>query len=278
MNLLNKIINFKNKHHFKTNYFYGNKYILTNGSSFKIKISDVLENYNEIKFKEIYNDNQRKIILNTNKNSKDYDCVIIVINEKQQLATIESLQVSENKCIDLDDFGLQTSGKFHLKVAIKMLKKYKDKFRINKIELEDIATVKCNDEEFPLSSYLLFTKGYTFYGKEGFKYQKDNYNKLLKNYQNYIKILKTKHVDIKNLLKHNTNNKLNKNIIKMFHNKEYNFTELLGIIFSRENILNDEICKLYLFIKNDLIYFYQSKLGTNYLDLFMTNLKMEIKL
>jgi len=46
-----------------------------------------------------------------------------------------------------------------------MLKKYKDKFKINKIVLEDIATVKCNEKEFPLSSYMLLSQGYTFYGK-----------------------------------------------------------------------------------------------------------------
>jgi hypothetical protein len=275
MDLLSEIIDFKNKHNFKTNYNYKNKYILTGGSSFKVKISDVLGNENEIKFKEIYNDKKRKIILNTNIENKKYNCVIIVIDEKTNIATLDSVQVSETKCIDLDDFGLKTSGKFHLKVAIKMLKKYKDEFKINKIELEDIATVKCNEEEFPLSSYLLLTKGYTFYGKEGFKYKNEKLNLLLDNYQKYVDKLKVKQVDFTKILKASSNSKLNNQIIKIFNdNMEKKFIELLGIIFSRENMLNDEICQLYLSIRNELIFFYQNLLGVDYFDLFMPNLKM----
>jgi hypothetical protein len=275
MDLLSEIIDFKNKHNFKTNYNYKNKYILTGGSSFKVKISDVLGNENEIKFKEIYNDKKRKIILNTKIENKKYNCIIIVIDEETKIATLDSVQVSETKCIDLDDFGLKTTGKFHLKVAIKMLKKYKDEFKINKIELEDIATVKCNEEEFPLSSYLLLTKGYTFYGKEGFKYKNEKLNLLLDNYQKYVDKLKVKQVDFTKILKASSNSKLNNQIIKIFNdNMEKKFIELLGIIFSRENMLNDEICQLYLSIRNELIFFYQNLLGVDYFDLFMPNLKM----
>jgi hypothetical protein len=279
MNLSSKIIDFKNKHNFKTNYNYKNKYILTGGGSFTVKISDILENKNEIKFKEIYNDKKRKIILNTRIENNKYNCIIIVIDDETKIATLDSVQVSETKCIDLDDFGLKTSGKFHLKVAIKMLKKYKDKFKINKIELEDVATVKCNDEEFPLSSYLLLTKGYTFYGNEGFKYKKEKLNELLNNYQKYVDKLKVKDVNMKNILESSKNIKLNKEIMKMADdNKDIKFINLLGIIFSRNNMMNESICKLYFSILNSLISFYQINFDDEFIKLTMTNLKMVINL
>ena len=113
MNLLYELLHFKNKHNFKTNYEYKGKYLLSGGSSYTVKINKLLEDKNKIVFKEIYNDNKRKIILNTEKVN---NCIVITLFDNK--ATLEKLQVSENKCIDLDDFGLKTTGKFHLKVAI----------------------------------------------------------------------------------------------------------------------------------------------------------------
>ena len=160
-----------------------------------------------------------------------------------------------------------------------MLKKYKDKFGINKIVLEDIATVKCNDTEFPLSSYMLLTKGYTFYGKEGFEYVNKDYNNLLKKYKNYILKLKVKDVDIKDILKNSKNKKLNIDVRdKAKDNKNMLFVDFLGLLLSRENMLNDEICELYMIILDKMVIYYANKLGEKYYRIFMTNLKMEMNL
>lgn len=272
------IMRFENKMGYRRKLKYDDQYYQkAGGNKIKIKIAKVLDN-KEIIFDEIYKDDKKKLILSTIKNDgKKYDCVVINLFEKDKYAILDSLQISDEKCIDLEDFGLKTSGRFHLKVAIKMLKKYQTKFNINKIILEDIATVKCNEEEFPLSSFMLLTKGYTFYGKEGFKYKENKLNKLLKRYQKYIDKLKVKDVKIKNFLKKSKNKELNEQIINMFQdNPEIKFIELLGIIFSRDNMLNEEVCCLYLLIRNKLILFYQNKLGEDYFDLFMTNLKMEM--
>ena len=275
MCVIGNIISYKNR----GKYYLDRKYILKGGGKkYKIQLKDIVDN--EIEFKEVYEDNERKILLN-NKKYRDYNkCIVIILNEKDKFAEISSLAVKGYyKCIDLEDFGLKTSGKFHLKVAIKMLKKYKDKFRINKIVLEDIAIVKCNKMEFPLSSYMLLTKGYTFYGKEGFEYVNKDYNDLLKKYKNYILKLKVKDVNIKDIIKKSKNRELNEDIIKKAKdNKNMLFVNFLGILFSRENMLNDEICELYFVIRNKLIFYYQNKLGADYLNLFMTNIKMEMKL
>jgi hypothetical protein len=274
MCVIGNIISYKNR----GKYYLDRKYILKGGGKkYKIQLKDIVDN--EIEFKEVYEDNERKILLN-NKKYRDYNkCIVIILNEKDKFAEISSLAVKGYKCIDLEDFGLKTSGKFHLKVAIKMLKKYKNKFGINKIVLEDVATVKCNDREFPLSSYLLLTKGYTFYGKEGFKYVEVETNDLLKKYKNYISKLKVKNVDIKDIIKKSKNRELNNEIIaKGKYNKNMLFVDFIGMIFSRENMLNGEICELYIKILNKMVIYYVNKLGEDYLNLFMPNIKMEMKL
>lgn len=273
MKIINKIVSYKIRKGYIKNEHFNHKYILNGGKKFKINLNSLIDK--KIVFTEKYNDGFKKILLNSKKNNNIFNCVSITI--KDNFAFLDSLQVSEGNCIDLDDFGLKTTGKFHLKVAIKMLKKYKNKFKINKIVLEDIATVKCNEEDFPLSSYLLLTKGYTFYGKEGFKYQKDNLNKLLKNYQKYIDKLKAKNVNIKKMLNKHNNKNINKKINNLLkENPEIKFINLLGIIFNRDNMINLEICQLYMYLRNVLIKFYIDNLGNEYLDLFMPNLKMEM--
>jgi hypothetical protein len=250
------------------------KYILKGvGKKYRIEMNDIIGK--DIIFREIYRKDKKLLILNKNRN----ECIVIYINEKENMAELRSLTIENGKCIDLKDFGLKTSGKFHLKVAIKMLKKYKDKFKINKIILEDVAVVKCNETEFPLSSYMLLTKGYTFYGKEGFEYVEKDYNNLLKKYKNYILKLKVKDINIKDMLKNSKNKKLNSDVRdKAKDNKNMLFVDFLGLLFSRENMLNDEICELYMIILDKMVIYYANKLGEKYYRIFMTNLKMEVKL
>ena len=143
MKLKNEIVSYKIKKGYIKNENFNHKFILYKGNKkYKIKISDVLDK--EIIFKEIYNDGNKKIILNKiNKNNKNkiYECIAITI--KDNIAELDKLQVSEDTCIDVEDFGLKTTGKFHLKVAIKMLKKYKEKF---KITIFSLSKKNLNDE------------------------------------------------------------------------------------------------------------------------------------
>jgi len=146
-------------------YFNYQNLLIGGGKTYTVNLGKIYDK--EIKFEEIYNKDKRLIILNSEENfskGKKYNsCVVITIEENEKTAELSSLNIAEGKCINLDEFGLKTTGTFHLKVAIKMLKKYQEKFKINKIILEDSVTVKCQDEEFPLSTYLLLTEGYTFY-------------------------------------------------------------------------------------------------------------------
>ena len=112
MNLLYKILNYKNKGIYSRNL--NEKYILKGGGRKYIKeLNDIIKK--NIKFREIYSEGKKKLILNKNKN----ECVVIYINEKENMAELRSLTIENGKCIDLEDFGLKTTGKCHLKVAIK---------------------------------------------------------------------------------------------------------------------------------------------------------------
>jgi len=118
----------------------------------------------------------------------DNNCITIQINKKLKVASIHGISKEKNSCFNHADFILKNSGSFYLEMSLKLLKKYKDKFNINKITLIDNAQIYCeNNGKFKLSQLLLLTKGYTWYEKFGFKIkdkikrnQVENSKKLLK--------------------------------------------------------------------------------------------------
>lgn len=109
-------------------------------------------------------------------------------------------------------------------MAIKMLKKYKDKFKINKINLKDNAKVQpINEKYYNLSQFKLLTEGITWYEKFGFKINKD-----------IIKNLKTKETNLYKLIKDNNkiDSEYKNNILKYIKlNKENYLLELINMIF-----------------------------------------------
>jgi len=274
MSLNKLIINYKIKKGYRRNITYYDEFKQIGGKKRSIYLSDLILNNEKIIFEEIYVDDEKRLLLYELNNKKN-NCILITINSIKKEAVIENLYVKDRKCINLTDFEPKNPGTFYLKVAIKMLKKYKDKFKINKIVLEDVATIECNNNDYPLSSLLLLTKGYAFYEKEGFIYSNKVFNTMLKKYKDFVKTIKLK--DIKNIYDILKNNIYLSNLIE--HNKDKNILDILQIIFSKKNIENNiKICKLYPKINNELIMFYQSKLGGTYIDLFAMNNKMELEI
>jgi hypothetical protein len=91
---------------------------------------------------------------------------IKIIDKDNKMAIIEAISADKFVCFYDVDFNLKNKGSFYLKISIKMLEKYKDKFKINKIVLRDNATVHCKFKEksfsFNLSQFLLLTNGNTW--------------------------------------------------------------------------------------------------------------------
>ena len=214
----------------------------------------------ELEFKRINRgDNEFEIYL-----SNDFDdssCITIQINKKTKVASIHNISKEKNDCFNHADFILKHQGTFYLKMAIKLLKKYKEKFNINKITLIDNAVITCKESsefdkgKFNLSQSLLFTNGYTWYEKFGFKITDEKKNKIVENSKKVIESLKIKDIDFDPILLDASENKLYKfisattiNHIKktIKDNKNADFMLVMKHIYN-------ETCLLYSLINNKLL-------------------------
>jgi hypothetical protein len=113
---------------------------------------------------ERYYDDENKLILYSY-DDKTTDCVSLFIDKK-------------NKLIQLTSFG-RNSGCFKsesnigsnlLRLTLKMIEKYKDYFKVNKIVLGDNSTFKCStNENINMGMMMTLLSGDTWYGKYGFR-------------------------------------------------------------------------------------------------------------
>lgn len=234
------------------------KYLLKGGSENNkqliLKYRDI-----DLYFDKKYDDGKKYILLSNliknDDNFKDNSCVIIEIDKDNKMAIIEAISADKFDCFYDVDFNLKNKGSFYLKISIKMLEKYKDKFKINKIVLRDNATVHCEFKEksfsFNLSQFLLLTNGYTWYGKYGFKINKEH----KKEFDDSLKIsnnIKIKEINFGHIFssieKSDNFIYVNKSIYKIFkksikNNSNNLLKDILHFIFYKNKNINT--CILY---------------------------------
>ena len=253
---------------YKENFYFDDKCKLKGGGvkEFTIKIDNITEDFNKnIVFHKVYDDGQKKVVLTKlpfNEDNLINDSCIVILLDKN-IAYLDKIEVDKFECIDLVDFTLKKSGYFHLKATIKMLKKYKEKLGINRIVLRDNATVKCKFKkklfDYNLSQFLLLTKSYTWYGKHGFKINKDERKEYLETLK-VIETIKIKDIDFNSIFKEIEGNdkfkyidkSLYDNIKKSFlNNKDIKLQELLHFYFYENR--TEESCKIYAIFSKPLI-------------------------
>ncbi len=105
------------------------------------------------------------------------NCVGVIINKTEKIAEIHEIS-NYKSCIKLTNLRI---GSLLLKLTIKMLEKYKDKFNINKILLTDNSIKKCGDINIILSKMLILISGDTWYGKYNFRPNSQNKYRIYKN-------------------------------------------------------------------------------------------------
>ena len=134
----------------------------------------------------------------------DFDCVSVVIDKENKVGEIHGIGNFKSCLIDSNT----KVGSTLLKITIKMLKKYKDIFEINKIVLTDNSIKKCksNKEDIKLSHMLILLTGDTWYGKYGFRpinVKTYDYDKILnKNYDNNKLIINNITIKEANIMKY----------------------------------------------------------------------------
>lgn len=94
-----------------------------------------------------------------------FSCVSVIINKEAREAEIHEIG-NDKTCVNLSNVKV---GSILLKITIKMLKKYKDKFNINKIILTDNSIKSCSNINIILSKMLILLTGDTWYGRYGFR-------------------------------------------------------------------------------------------------------------
>ena len=93
------------------------------------------------------------------------NCIFIIIYD--DMAYIEGITSNMyTKCFDTPEFN---NGKSIMEITIKMLKKYKDKLKINQIQLKDNSFILCDNTKLCLSDLSFLQYKETFYGKFGFR-------------------------------------------------------------------------------------------------------------
>lgn len=260
------------------NYNYSKAYYKykQNGGSKKYNLTfvekdtkDTKDQLYKISFDVIFDEYNKKILLS---NSFGFNCIVIAIDEKLHLASIDNISSdTSNQCIELEDFNLKNPGNFYLKMAIKMLIKYKDKFKINKISLQDNAQIICNQKRYNLSQFLLLTRGETFYGRYGFEPKDIQIKTGENNIREIIKKLKIKDINwlkVINQMKDRNEKEYKKyekeyiNLIKYFdNNKDENYIKIMSKLFNKENknicylyFMMEPYLKNYIFRKNNIIF------------------------
>ena len=225
-----------------------NSYIQNGGSSEKtytIEYNDKIE----LVYKKISkSDNDIDVYLSNDFND---NCITVQINKKLRVGSIHSISNTEKSCFNSNDFILKNQGSFYLAMTIKLLKKYKDKFHIDKITLIDNAVIHCKKgDNFHVSQFLLLTKGYTWYEKFGFKITDESKQKKLDETKKVLQKIKIKDVDFKIIfenIKEKDSKKyklINSTLIDHIkstikNNSNENFMAIMDFIFSKNK--NDDI-------------------------------------
>ena len=118
--------------------------------------------------------NTYKLYQRKNKEESIPTCIVITIEknpkkETKNICHIQSIEYNENCMPRLE---LNNKGSTLLKIALKLIRLLKDRYKIKTIELTDNSKKTCGGKEIKLSTMITLLTGTTWYGKYGF-YPKD---------------------------------------------------------------------------------------------------------
>ena len=141
--------------------------------------------------------------------NKGIDCITVIFSKDINIAEIHNI-TGDSSC--LPHRTNKKVGSVLLYITIKLLKKYKNKFNIKIITVQDNSIKKCKNETIFLSKMLILLTGHTWYGKYGFK-PMDIYNTSIdkiknKKYEDNITIMNNITIEQANILQYieKTNN------------------------------------------------------------------------
>lgn len=236
-----------------------------NGGGKDLHINYNDETYTFTKIDDLNSSTLYYVLYSTNK--KD-ECVVIIINKELKIANINNISSYGLKC---SNTIINEQGKHLIKITINLLKKYKNKFNIEKIFIKDHSFLSCKSikNTIILADLYILKYGHTFYGSFGFlPYHEhiDDKKELNKQYNHNLKKISELLVNdsylIHYLNKYSTKYDIDiSDLIKYAEkNKNKPLSEIIKLISSRSNF--DNYCHMLkyiipkLFYKNRLYSFY----------------------
>jgi hypothetical protein len=148
---------FKNNNISVKNFFSSN-YLLGGGK----KNLQVTYHNHVYEYEYTMNDNYYVLF---SKNKLQNECVVVVIDKEKQMAELHSIG-NYDSCLANTN---ENVGSTLLKITIKLLKKYKDKFGIKWLVLTDNSIKKCGSTQIILPVMKILLTGHTWYGRYGFR-------------------------------------------------------------------------------------------------------------
>ena len=178
------------------------------------------------------------------------ECVIISVDIDQKLAVIQGITKIEQCTIPafVDSRGF---GSLLLRFSLSFLRQYKEKFKINRIALQDNSLKPCKhcNDDVRMADVHFLINGDTWYGKHGFRPFDPPTNKPdkaeLEIYNNNKKIIDkaiTSDVSLYDMIENAVNElkiiDINLNNIKKFikHNRNHKLSKVLGLFYDRYNL------------------------------------------
>jgi hypothetical protein len=192
---------------------------------------------------------------------EDDNCVIVIISKKDNTAEIHGIG-NYKTCLYESN---QNVGSILLKLTIKMLKKYKNKFNIKMIILADNSLKQCGKNNIKLSLMLTLITGDTWYGKYGFRpidYQNDEYiidkfnTELYEKNKKIINKLKISDIDLLKFIKLTNNKGLIKATNKILElNPDMLVKDYLRNMLSNYDKTCENFIKFYEYLFNEIMMF-----------------------
>jgi len=122
---------------------------------------------------------------------------MIIISKEEKTAEIHGIGNHRSCFMDTNE----NVGSTLLKITIKMIKKYKDRFGIEMIILADNSIKKCNNNNIKLSNMLTLLTGDTWYGKYGFRPTDERFKIKYENNKKIMNTITLKDIDLIKYLK-----------------------------------------------------------------------------
>lgn len=152
------------------------KYMLGCGKD-EIVDKNVIYKETSFKFRKIKSEKRVDYVLRTN--DEDLDCIIIVIDRTERTALLDNISYYD-ECFPKN--AAVKKGGILLQVAMKLIDQIKNKYKLRYVTLKDNSRKTCKivRDTLPLSIFLMFTRGETWYGSHEFVPFRPNDEKMMK--------------------------------------------------------------------------------------------------